>query len=85
MLGSGFRRMRTLAAQIDKPQASLAGAGEKRRPLPLSELRQIHIRRILVTCNGNHARAARMLGIGRTSFYRFLKRSDKQSAARIVA
>jgi len=29
--------------------------------------------------------ATRVLGIGRTSLYRFLKSSDQQSAARIVA
>jgi len=52
--------------------------------LPLSELRRIHIRRVLETCNGNRVHGARMLGIGRTSLYRFLKSSDKQSVAGIM-
>jgi len=80
------RLMKTLdelAAHIEKPQSAVAG--ENWRPLPLSEMRRIHIRRVLETCNGNRVRAARMLGIGRTSLYRFLKSSDNESAARIVA
>jgi len=73
-----------LAAQLERPQPS-AAVGENWRPMPLSEMRRIHIRRVLETCNGNRVRAARMLGIGRTSLYRFLKSSDKESAARVVA
>lgn len=78
------RLMKTLdeiAAHIEKPQPSGVSAGENWRPLPLSEMRRIHIERVLETCNGNRVRAARMLGIGRTSLYRFLKGSDKHSAA----
>jgi ActR/RegA family two-component response regulator len=52
---------------------------EDSHPLPQSELRRIHIRRILETCHGNCVRAARMLGIRRTSIYRSLKSSGKQS------
>lgn len=51
------------------------------RPLPLDEVRRIHIQRVLESCNGNRVRAAQMLGIGRTSLYRFLKRTGKQAAA----
>jgi DNA-binding NtrC family response regulator len=78
------RLMKTLdeiAAHLEKPQPSGVSAGENWRPLPLSEMRRLHIERVLETCNGNRVRAARMLGIGRTSLYRFLKSSDKQSAA----
>ncbi|MGA9882523.1 MAG: sigma-54 dependent transcriptional regulator [Candidatus Acidiferrales bacterium] len=51
------------------------------RPLPLDEIRRIHIQRVLEMCKGNRVRASQMLGIGRTSLYRFLKRSNKQAAA----
>jgi len=47
------------------------------RPLPLSQVRQQHIERVLEVCNGNRLRAAHILGIGRTSLYRFLKRTCK--------
>jgi two-component system response regulator HydG len=56
-------------------------AGEPWRPLPLDEVRRVHIQRVLEMCKGNRVRAAQMLGIGRTSLYRFLKRSNKQAAA----
>jgi len=44
------------------------------RPLTLEEVRREHIERVLQSCQGNRLRAAQMLGIGRTSLYRFLKR-----------
>jgi two-component system, NtrC family, response regulator HydG len=44
------------------------------RPVPLDEIRTVHIQRVLETCKGNRVRAAQILGIGRTSLYRFLKR-----------
>ena len=50
------------------------GMEERRRPLTLDEVRREHIERVLQTCQGNRLRAAQMLGIGRTSLYRFLKR-----------
>jgi DNA-binding NtrC family response regulator len=50
------------------------------RPLPLDEVRRIHIDRVLESCNGNRVRAAQMLGIGRTSLYRHLKRANKRLA-----
>src|SRR5580698_1074059 len=59
-----------------------AGAAEEHwRPLPLDEVRSAHIQRVLDLCNGNRVRTAQVLGIGRTSLYRFLKRSSKQKAA----
>jgi len=45
---------------------------------PLEEVRRQHIRRVLEACEGNRVRAAQMLGIGRTSLYRFLKRAEKK-------
>jgi len=42
-------------------------------------LRRAHIRRVMELCEGNRVRAAQVLGIGRTSLYRFLKRQGKDS------
>ena len=50
------------------------------RPLPLDEVRRMHIERVLESCKGNRVRAAQMLGIGRTSLYRHLKRANKKAA-----
>lgn len=48
--------------------------GDEWKPLSLEEVRKIHIRRVLELCQGNRLRAAQILGIGRTSLYRYLKR-----------
>jgi DNA-binding NtrC family response regulator len=52
---------------------SHSGTDENWRPLPLDEVRRIHIKRVLEMCGGNRVRASQILGIGRTSLYRFLK------------
>jgi DNA-binding NtrC family response regulator len=70
-----------LPEHLQKPQRRVAAPAHDWRPLPLEEVRSVHIQRVLETCNGNRVRAAQMLGIGRTSLYRFLKRSGKQAAA----
>jgi len=44
-------------------------------------VRSAHIQRVLEMCDGNRVRTAQVLGIGRTSLYRFLKRSAKQKAS----
>jgi len=69
-----------LPAHLQRPRRGVASAGDW-QPQPLEEVRRIHIQRVLQSCNGNRVRAAQMLGIGRTSLYRFLKRADKQAAA----
>jgi transcriptional regulator with PAS, ATPase and Fis domain len=69
-----------LPENLQKPAAQIGRAGETWRPLPLEEVRRQHIRRVLEACEGNRVRAAQMLGIGRTSLYRFLKKADKKSA-----
>jgi DNA-binding NtrC family response regulator len=69
-----------LPENLQKPAASSGRAAEAWRPLPLNEVRRLHIRRVLESCEGNRVRAAHLLGIGRTSLYRFLKRSAKEAA-----
>jgi transcriptional regulator with PAS, ATPase and Fis domain len=49
--------------------------------MPLEEVRRLHIERVLETCQGNRVRAAQVLGIGRTSLYRFLKRAQHTNRA----
>jgi len=52
------------------------------QPLSLDEVRKVHIQKVLQMCNGNRLRAAQILGIGRTSLYRYLKRDGCDLAAR---
>jgi DNA-binding NtrC family response regulator len=54
--------------------------GEDWRPLSLEDVRKIHIQRVLEMCQGNRLRAAQILGIGRTSLYRYLKRDGYDSS-----
>ncbi len=74
-----------LAEKLRKLQNSAITLNGDWRPMPLNELRSMHIQRVLETCHGNRVRAARMLGIGRTSLYRFLKSVHKESAVRARA
>jgi DNA-binding NtrC family response regulator len=55
-------------------RGSLSAQGDEWRPLSLEEVRKMHIQRVLEMCQGNRLRAAQILGIGRTSLYRYLKR-----------
>ncbi len=48
------------------------------RPVPLEEVRSQHIQRVLEMCEGNRVRTAQILGIGRTSLYRYLKRGPQK-------
>jgi len=54
----------------DRPTLSLA---QDWRPLPLKQVREIHIQRVLEFCNGDNIHAAGVLGIGKTTLYRFLR------------
>lgn len=65
---------------MQKPATHTGQPGDSWRPLSLNEVRRQHIRRVLEACAGNRVRAAQLLGIGRTSLYRFLKRSEKKPA-----
>jgi DNA-binding NtrC family response regulator len=64
-----------LPEQLQKPEAKPADR-ENWRPLSLEEVRKVHIQRVLDMCQGNRLRAAQILGIGRTSLYRYLKRDN---------
>jgi DNA-binding NtrC family response regulator len=72
-----------LPTHLQKPRRRLNSAGldENWRPLPMDEVRRIHIQRVLDACNGNRVRASQILGIGRTSLYRFLKKTAKPVAS----
>jgi DNA-binding NtrC family response regulator len=56
--------------------------GDEWRPLSLDEISKVHIQRVLDMCQGNRLRAAQILGIGRTSLYRYLKRDGQASMSR---
>ena len=47
---------------------------------PLEEVRRQRISRVLEFCAGNRVRAAQILGIGRTSLYRYFKREARLKA-----
>src|SRR5216684_957190 len=65
---------------LQKPVGRADASSEAWRPLPLEEVRRVHIQRVLQMCEGNRVRAAQVLGIGRTSLYRYLKRAGKSKA-----
>ncbi|MFZ1205366.1 MAG: sigma-54 dependent transcriptional regulator [Candidatus Acidiferrales bacterium] len=70
-----------LPEHLQKPRRTTSSSEGHWRPLPLDEVRRIHIEHVLEMCNSNRVRAAQVLGIGRTSLYRFLKRKGKSMAA----
>jgi DNA-binding NtrC family response regulator len=70
-----------LPEHLQKPTARPGTAEENWRPLPLNEVRRVHIHRVLDMCHGNRVRTAQLLGIGRTSLYRYLKRANKPPKA----
>ena len=55
--------------------------GEVWKPLFLDDVRDLHIRRVLELCQGDRARAARVLGIGKTTVYRFIKQFGSRPGA----
>ena len=70
-----------LPEHLQRPHRTLASSRGDWRPLPLNEVRREHIQRVLEMCNGNRVRASQVLGIGRTSLYRFLKRTARRAPA----
>jgi len=75
-----FIDLADLPEHLQKPDARSTDRGEGWRPLSLGEVRRHHLRRVLEMCQGNRLRAAQILGIGRTSLYRYLKRDAKLNA-----
>src|SRR5579872_2790795 len=75
-----FIDVHDLPEHFQKPVRAV-GLEKSWRPLPLDEIRNEHIDRVLELCAGNRVRAAQMLGIGRTSLYRYLKREGKVRSA----
>jgi transcriptional regulator of acetoin/glycerol metabolism len=71
-----FIDLQDLPENLQKPDR-VAERAKSWRPLPLEEVRKDHIERVLQLCSGNRVRAAQMLGIGRTSLYRYLKREGR--------
>lgn len=62
-------------------QSPRSAGGEDWKPMSLDEMRKLHMHRILEMCQGNRLRAAQVLGIGRTSLYRHLRRDSQDSGA----
>ena len=56
--------------------------GNEWRPLSLQDVRNVHIRRVLDMCQGNRLRASQVLGIGRTSLYRYLKGGEQEATGK---
>jgi len=79
-----FIDVHDLPENLQKPDRPAAPA-KSWRPLPLEEVRKDHIERVLQLCSGNRVRAAQMLGIGRTSLYRYLKREGRVRPSGIPA
>jgi transcriptional regulator with PAS, ATPase and Fis domain len=77
---SDFIDVGDLPEHLQRSRRHTASAATVWSPLPLDEVRSVHIQRVLEMCHGNRVRTAQVLGIGRTSLYRFLKRSDKPVA-----
>jgi len=60
-------------------QGARGSNGDQWRPLSLDEVRKVHMQKVLELCQGNRLRAAQILGIGRTSLYRYLKRDAEDA------
>jgi len=60
-----------------KPSLRFATTSDGWRPVSLQEMSKIHIERVLAMCEGNQLRAAEILGIGRTTLYRYLRRKAR--------
>lgn len=75
----GFIDLGDLPEHLQHPGPRSMGNDEW-KPLSLDDVRKMHIQRVLEVCQGNRLRAAQILGIGRTSLYRYLKRDSCHAA-----
>jgi DNA-binding NtrC family response regulator len=78
-----FIDLADLPEHLQHHRASRTETGDEWQPISLEEVRKVHIQRVLDMCQGNCVRAAHILGIGRTSLYRYLKRdggAERRSA-----
>jgi DNA-binding NtrC family response regulator len=80
-----FIDVNDMPEQLRTPSARFETHPDTWRPLPLDEIRRIHIHRVLEMSRGNRVRAAQLLGIGRTSLYRYLKRSNRSAKSNAAA
>lgn len=71
--------------QLQRPAVRAADGEGNWRALPLEEIKRVHIERMLQFCKDNRVKAAQLLGIGRTSLYRHLKRTAKAPAKSAAA
>lgn len=77
---SNFIDVADLPAHLQHPHAAALDLDEHWRPVALEEVKRQHIARVLEFCAGNRVRAAQILGIGRTSLYRYFKREATQKS-----
>jgi DNA-binding NtrC family response regulator len=76
-----FIDLADLPEQVQR-RGARASNGTEWFPLSLEDMRDAHIERVLQMCQGNRLRAAQVLGIGRTSLYRYLKKDKSEGTER---
>ncbi len=79
---SSFIDITDLPPHLQKAHPAASTMAEDWRPVPLEEVKRQHIVRVLQFCHGNRVRAAQILGIGRTSLYRYLKKLERETNRR---
>ena len=70
-----FVNIEDLPKHIQTGVARSTAPSDTWRPLMLEQVARDHVQRVLEMCNGNQVQASKILGIGRTSLYRHLKKN----------